>query len=344
MICRRDLLLNALLMGMVATCAASFVGAHQEKRLWVAKSIALFKGHTLNVQTAHLSHDGKVVASAGNGNRGAEVNLWDAATGKELVAPPSPKGYVNSLAFSGNNQRLLIGGDSGRTTLIWDLSKNELVGAHGDPRGSTNTVALNHDGSRYATAGYQSIGLWEAKTGNSAMIARPMQSVGGGAFTPDLKRYAFPNSQDIDLWDVTAGKEIKIFGEHRGVVQRVAFSRDGKTLIAASVRSTGYFKWTGQVKFWDIATGKDRWTLAAPTHRITALDLSPDESTLALLDYPEIDGKTELMLVEVASSKEMFRLKEPTIRFQSPVFLDNDRLRVIGIESEKVIHVWEISR
>jgi WD40 repeat protein len=338
MIRRRDLWKTALLAGLIATSAVHA----QEERPWGAKSITTFKKHTLPVRSAQLSPDGRVVASVASDNRNNELRLWDAETGKELVAPPSPKGYVQSLTFSGNSRCLLIVGSADQTALIWDLAKNEVVGAHSESRTSTNTVALNYEGSRYATAGYQSIGLWEAKTGNSAMIARPKQSVGGGTFSPDLKRYAFPNSQDIDLWDVTTGKEMKIFGEHRGVVKRVAFSRDGKTLVAASVRSTGYYKWIGQVKFWDIATGKDRWTLAADTRLVTAIDLSPDEKTLALLEYPEIDGKTELLLADVASGKATFRLKDPTVRFQSPVFLKDNWLRVIGIKDGKVIHVWEI--
>jgi WD40 repeat protein len=322
--------------------------ARAQDRSWTAKSIVTIKGHTTKVTAAALSPDGRVLASASSGKPGPELRLWDAATGKDIASPIWAEGNVGGFAFSGNSQRLLITGYAAfgnpPAILIWDISQRKILATHHDNRFSGVRAALNHDGSRFATSSSELLGLWEVMSGNPAKYVRQKRDLGGGSFSRDLKHYARGDFQDIELWDVLTCKELKVFGEHRGSVRRTAFSPSGKTLVSASVRSKGYYEWTGQVKLWDLSTGKERTTIAAATHHVLDIAISADEKTLALVDYPEIDGKTELLVVDVPSGKRVLRLHDAAQRFASPIFVNDDRILVVGVSDENSLHVWEVSR
>ena len=65
---------------------------------------------------------------------------------------------------------------------------------------------------------------------------------------------------------------IGLFRDEFGV-RCVAFSPDGTTLASGSTDST--------IKFWDVASGKERATFRGHRHHVIAVAYSPDGKTLA---------------------------------------------------------------
>src|SRR2546422_1065184 len=89
---------------------------------------------------------------------------------------------------------------------------------------------------------------------------------------------------------------------HDDMVASVAFSPDGKTLA-----SGGGGSGPGEIKLWDVATGKERAALKGHTRGVTSVAFSPDGKTLASGD----DDQT-IRLWDVQTCKEQATLKGHT--------------------------------
>ena len=90
-------------------------------------------------------------------------------------------------------------------------------------------------------------------TGKRATFQGHTQSVYSVAFSPDSKTLASASGdKTIKLWEVATGKERATLQGHTQAVLSVAFSPDGKTLASAG----GSFGKPGELKLWDVATGK----------------------------------------------------------------------------------------
>jgi WD40 repeat protein len=75
----------------------------------------------------------------------------------------------------------------------------------------------------------------------------------------------------------------------------VAFSPDGKILASASHDKT--------VKFWDVATGKERATLQEHTQAVMSVAFSPDGRMLASAGGSTFGKPGELKVWDIATGK-----------------------------------------
>ena len=87
------------------------------------------------------------------------------------------------------------------------------------------------------------------------------------------------------LWDAATGRHVRSFADVVGEVHGVAFSPDGKTLAAAVVPFRNLpgvpNRAGGEVRLWDVASGKARDPLLAVSGGLTCVAFSPDGKTVA---------------------------------------------------------------
>jgi WD40 repeat protein len=259
----------------------------------------------LRFNCAVLSPNSKLVALGLGDTRGGLLQVWEVATGKEILHLDS-KEEIDTLAFSPDGS--LLASTNGRDQLtIWDVKGKErktLKGHFYD----TSSPTFSADGKTLGATGAQEVKIWDVATGKEitsfkvgSTSSYPM------AFSKDLKRLASPNFQEIDLWDTAKGKETATLSEHRGEVGSVAFTADGKGLVAASHWCRNLWRYEGQIKIWDLATGKERTAVKGQFGMIFRPVLSPNGKTLALLDTKDIDGDGELRVLDVGTGQVLFR-------------------------------------
>lgn len=199
---------------------------------------------------------------------------------------------------------------------VWDFATGEQIEF---PKLAGQSIALSPDGKILAVVDDRSLRLVDLLTGKEVAAFNenefPLRSV---AFSPDGKTLAIGWSKDgpkpgskvgvAQLWNLATSKPIATLEPSRGPMRALAYSSDGKLLAVA----TQTFPSIGDVRFWDVSTGKLHSTLEAGG--VDCLAFSPDGKTLAAgcggrrdRTKKDLPHHVRLWDVEAASSLQSIR-------------------------------------
>ncbi|MFH9364510.1 WD40 repeat domain-containing serine/threonine protein kinase [Streptomyces anulatus] len=279
----------ALAAALVAVLLPSSKKPPKSKQPYpVVAATAIFARGTSGIA---FNRDGRTLATGGEDGK---VRLWDVGT-RKVRATLIEKDWrgepmrVLNVVFSADGKTLATR-TSNHVVGVWDVAGRleiRRIEEH------AYSIALSPDGKRITLGNSVGADLWDVNSRSEDARAHFTQEVRvtDTAFSPDGKTLAsvgdasdkrsYPNNEPAKLWDLTRiDPEPYGQGDPRrnlaleDVTYAVAFSPDGKTLATGGPG--------GDVRLWDVATGRLEATLA--NRRIEARDLafSPDGRSLAV--------------------------------------------------------------
>jgi WD40 repeat protein len=309
------------------------------------KECAGVKGHPLVTDRVALSPDGKLLATGGKTGRDVQVIVWEVASGKEVATFAFPSHSVEALTFSPDSR--LVAAAVADLAVVWDVATRKQEFTHKGYIGPISVLAFSGDGKKLGAYGGGQVRLWDVTSGKElSAFERPIDR-GGAAFSGDLRTLACPNIQEIDLWDVDAGKLRETLPERPGQVACVAFDPDGKTLAVATAPYGRSKARTGDLRLWDVATGRERavfrGAIGPHVSVVETVRLSPDGRTVAVLHNTPFYGELALTFLDVRSGRRSSVRHPPGYSFTSVAFTSDGRLFATGTPDEKAVKLWEVS-
>jgi WD40 repeat protein/uncharacterized caspase-like protein len=191
-----------------------------------------------------FSPDGRLLATATF--RSSTVKLWETSSGRELrnLSGGTQSGMTMSpfIAFS-RDSRLVAAAAGDNSVKIWDvLSGREL-----------QTLAGTQGSMTAAIAGVSFIG-----------------------FTPDSRVVTV--SDAIRVWDAASGRELRSISMEMNLSSSAFMGGGGGAAITPDGNQLAFLVSDGgekhQVKFWDLATGREARTVDLPDKEIESIELT----------------------------------------------------------------------
>jgi squalene-hopene/tetraprenyl-beta-curcumene cyclase len=180
--------------------------------------------------------------------------------------------------------------------------------------------------------------LWEVATGKLLKtMAVENGIVFGATFSPDGKLLATASGSgtaepvvrgEVRLWNAATGELIRRLPSHHRGAYGVTFSPDGKLIASGGIATIVEGKGVeGEIKLWDLVTGKELHTLRGHTGAVGSLAFSADGKTLAS-GGSRFDGKVKLW--DVVSGTDLGTLGVESEMIYSLTFAPNAARLVVG--------------
>ncbi|MCX8107920.1 MAG: hypothetical protein N3G20_03865, partial [Verrucomicrobiae bacterium] len=284
--------------------------------------------HSLRVQSAVFSQDGRRVATASSDKT---ARVWELESFKPVTPRLQHTGVVYSARFDPTG-RWLVTASADRTARVWS---SETGWPRYSPLQHGNVVycaEFSPDGRWILTAcADKRAHLWDASTGQAVpKLFAHADEVQAAGFSSD-GQYFFTASKDgmVRVWETRSGRPVGQALKHDGAVQCARFSPDGRRIVTASMDKTA--------RVWETATGRSVTGPLAHESRVYTASFSPDGKRVLT---SSLDGTVRIWDAETGQPCAGLR--------QHPKGVDDAKFnpegsRVAAICADWNLYIWDFT-
>ena len=277
--------------------------------------------------------DGRLVTGSGGWLNDHSARVWDAKTGALLLTLLGHENDVVSASFSPDGDSL-VSGSWDRTVRIWQLegvtSPHRLRGH--EPWGNIDTLAFSCDGLQFVTASMdRSVRVWRAETGIQAFDLDLRKTGDWGnmkaVFSPDGLWLASVEKEVVRVRDARDGVERQCLGGHKGPVNCIEFSKDGRRIVTGGSDRT--------VRVWDVESGAELLCLSGHEGLVTCTAFSRDGRRIVTASFD-----CTVRVWDAADGRELHCLRG----HEKPVAVvaaSPDGRRIGSRAGDRTVRVWD---
>ena len=153
------------------------------------------------------------------------------------------------------------------------------------------------------------------------------------AYSPDGKLLAVARYDAVDLLAIPERTLERQLGPHRGRINAVSFSKDGKRLLAAA----GEPGVVGEVRLWNVADGQPAGVFEGHSDSLYAAVLSPDGKLLATSSYDQ-----QIKLWDAANGKELRTLTGHNDAVFDLAFRPDGKI-LASASGDRTVKLWDVA-
>ncbi|KAF9430483.1 hypothetical protein BGZ76_000820, partial [Entomortierella beljakovae] len=273
--------------------------------------------------------DGKLCAV---GLENGSVSIYDTSNWEKILTLKAQVFAVNSLAFSNNGSRLIVG-YNGRYLKLWDIEADKLLFSykHDAQDGHVTDVKYSPKDNQVASSSMDgTVRLWEVETDNCKYVFRGHTGlVKSIAYSPDGKFIASGgNDKTVRIWNTITGKHYKTFSNHTDRVNAIAFSPNMELQVATCSSDGTAWLWNFET---DISI-----RLSGHTDHIRNIIYSPNGKIVATGSLDRT-----VMLWGAEKGDRLHVLVGHTDWVKSIAFSPKSD-RVVSTSYDKTLRLWEV--
>ncbi|WP_290602531.1 hypothetical protein, partial [Anabaena sp. AL93] len=197
-----------------------------------------------SVYSLAYSPDGKYLAT---GDSHGRVQIWNAVTGREILALLGHSDWVYSVAWSGDGLTL-ASGSRDHTVKLWNVQSGDCVRTLEGHSRSVTSVAWSGDSLTLASGSSDNtVKLWDVQSGDCVRTLEGHSNCVNSVAWSSQTLASGSSDNTVKLWNVQSGDCVRTLEGHSRSVTSVAWSGDSLTLASGSLDNT--------VKLWNVQSG-----------------------------------------------------------------------------------------